>query len=69
MDNKTRTDGPKPFMLRLTDEDKAHFIVASRQDGFEELAAWFRWLARIRVKLAAAESAEASSKKATAKRG
>jgi hypothetical protein len=47
---KESTGKPKPYMLRISDEDKALFIAAAKQDGYDELAAWFRWLARSRAK-------------------
>lgn len=43
-------DSPKPFTLRLTDEDKKLFIDAAKEDGYDELAAWLRWLAKGRAK-------------------
>jgi hypothetical protein len=44
--------GPRPFMLRLTAEDKAEFIAAAREDGYAELSAWLRSLARLRARKA-----------------
>jgi hypothetical protein len=46
MKGKEKVERPKPFMLRLSDEDKALFVAAAKEDGYDELAAWFRWLAR-----------------------
>jgi hypothetical protein len=47
---KSQPERPKPFMLRLTEEDRALFIAAAAEDGFEQLSAWFRWLAKSRAK-------------------
>jgi hypothetical protein len=36
----------KAFMMRLSDKDRELFVVAAKEDGFEELAPWLRWLAK-----------------------
>jgi hypothetical protein len=45
-----RREPQKPFQLRLSEKDKQLFIAAAKQDGYEELAPWLRWLAKTRAK-------------------
>jgi hypothetical protein len=45
-----RRESQKLFMLRLSEKDKELFIAAARQDGYEELAPWLRWVAKTRAK-------------------
>jgi uncharacterized protein (DUF1778 family) len=50
MSEKEKQTELKPFMMRLSEEDRKLFTAAAKEDGYDELSPWFRWLARARAK-------------------